>query len=140
MPHHDPVLSIGAVAEAAGLSTPTIRYYEEIGLIPPARRSPAGHRRYTRRDIRRLKFIRQCRSFGFGLDEVRLLSTLSVSPDKDCSEVRDIAARHLASVRDRLAEMHRLEKQLQELVETCSSLCRGGPAQDCVSLAELASN
>lgn len=139
MADHDPVLSIGALAEAAGVTPPTIRYYEEIRLIPPARRSAAGHRHYTGKDVNRLTFIRRCRDLGFGLDEVRLLSALSASPEKDCSEVRDIAAGHLASVRDRLAEMRALEKQLQEFVETCNSLCCGGPASDCLSLAELTS-
>lgn len=137
MTDQDPVFTIGVLAKAAGVTAPTIRYYEEIKLIPPARRSLAGHRHYTRVDVERLTFIRRCRDFGFGLDDVRLLSALSVSPDKDCGEVRDIAARHLASVRDHLVEIRCLEKQLQKFVETCNSICCGGPAPDCLSLAEL---
>ncbi len=137
MGDHEAVMSIGALAETAGVSPPTIRYYEDIALIPRARRSAAGHRFYTRKDADRLTFIRRCREFGFGLDDVRLLSTLSASPDKDCDEIRDIAERHLATVRDRLAEMRQLEKQLRRFVDTCSSLCCGGPAPDCLSLAEM---
>jgi len=137
MTHHDVVFPIGALAEAAGVSTPTIRYYEEIALIPPARRSAAGHRHYTRADVNRLTFIRRCRDLGFGLDDIRLLSGLALSPDKDCVEVRDIAAAHLATVRQKLNELQSLERQLQHFVETCNDACCGGSADQCLPLAEL---
>jgi DNA-binding transcriptional MerR regulator len=139
MTHHDMVFSIGTLAEAAGVSPPTIRYYEEIKLIPPAHRSAAGHRYYSREDVDRLTFIRRCRDFGFGLEQIRLLSSLSISPDRDCVEVRDIAAEHLAAVRKKVAELRRLERQLQEFVKTCNAVCCGGPGRDCVALAELTS-
>ncbi|PWE32366.1 MerR family transcriptional regulator [Maritimibacter sp. 55A14] len=137
MTDHESVFSIGALAEAAGVSPPTIRYYEEIRLIPPARRSAAGHRHYTREDVDRLTFIRRCRDFGFGLDQIRVLSSLALSPDRDCVEVRDIAAAHLTAVRARMVELRSLERQLQEFVETCEAACCGGPGRDCVALAEL---
>lgn len=139
MNDHESVFSIGALAEAAGVSPPTIRYYEEIKLIPPARRSAAGHRHYTREDVDRLTFIRRCRDFGFGLEQIRLLSSLSISPDRDCVEVRDIAAEHLAAVRKKVAELRSLERQLQEFVKTCNAICCGGPGRDCVALSELTS-
>lgn len=139
MTDHEPVFSIGTLAEAAGVSPPTIRYYEEIKLIPPARRSAAGHRHYTRQDVDRLTFIRRCRDFGFGLEQIRLLSSLSISPDRDCVEVRDIAAEHLTAVREKVAELRSLERQLQKFVETCNTACCGGPGRDCVVLAELTS-
>jgi MerR family transcriptional regulator, copper efflux regulator len=137
MTDHDSVFSIGALAEAAAVSPPTIRYYEEIKLIPPARRSAAGHRHYTREDVDRLTFIRRCRDFGFGIDQIRLLSSLALSPDRDCVEVRDIAAEHLAAVQSKVAELRSLEQQLQAFVETCNAACCGGPGRDCVALAEL---
>ena len=137
MTDHKSVFTIGALAEAAGVTPPTIRYYEEIKLIPPARRSAAGHRHYTREDVDRLTFIRRCRDFGFGLDQIRCLASLSLSPDRDCVEVRDIAAEHLAAVREKVTELRSLERQLQEFVETCNAACCGGPARDCVALAEL---
>ena len=137
MADHESVFSIGALAEAAGVSPPTIRYYEEIKLIPPARRSAAGHRHYTLEDVGRLTFIRRCRDLGFGLEQIRLLSRLSLSPDRDCVEVRDIAAEHLAAMREKVAELRSLERQLQQFVETCNAACCGGPGRDCVALAEL---
>lgn len=137
MTHHDAVFPIGALAEAAGVSSPTIRYYEEIALIPRARRSAAGHRHYTRADVNRLIFIRRCRDLGFGIDDIRLLSGLALSPDQDCVEVRDIAAAHLATVQQKLNELRGLERQLQDFVETCNDACCGGPADECLPLAEL---
>jgi len=105
--------------------------------IPLARRSAAGHRHYTHKDVDRLTFIRRCRDFGFGIDQIRLLSSLAISPDRDCIEVRDIAAEHLAAVQGKVAELRDLERQLQQFVETCNAACCGGPGRDCVALAEL---
>lgn len=139
MTDHDTVFPIGTLAEAAGVSPPTIRYYEDIKLIPVARRSAAGRRYYSREDVDRLTFIRRCRDFGFGLEQVRLLASLSISPDRDCVAVRNIAAEHLAAVREKVTELRRLERQLQTFVQTCDAACCGGPGQDCVVLAELTS-
>ena len=132
MPENDPTLSIGQAARAAGVSSPTIRYYEEIGLIPPARRSVAGHRHYGRSEVHRLTFIRRCRDFGFGIDKVRLLAELAADPDEDCGAARDIAADHLSSVRRKLEELRHLEAQLAAFVDACDQACCGGQAGDCV--------
>ncbi len=138
MPGNDPLLSIGQAAKASGVSAPTIRYYEEIGLIPQALRSAAGHRHYGHADIARLTFIRRCRDFGFGIEQVRLLCGLAASPEEDCTAVRDIAANHLSSVRQNLDELRCLEAQLRAFVDSCDSICCGGRSRDCVVLADLA--
>ena len=119
-------LSIGALAKAASVSTPTIRYYEEIGLLPKAGRSASGQRLYEKADVERLTFIRRCRDFGFSIDQVRLLSSLSISIDSDCAEVRDIARLHL------------VERSLDGFVEQCDAICAGGPACDCVVFKKIA--
>lgn len=129
---HVRVLTIGALAKAAGVTTPTIRYYEEIGLLPPAGRSASGQRVYEDTDLERLTFIRRCRDFGFSIDQVRLLSGLSISPDKDCSEVGSIAKAHLGEVRNKLAELRSLEKSLAAFVNQCDDACSGGPGRECV--------
>lgn len=134
---HVRVLTIGQLAKAAGVTTPTIRYYEEIGLLPPAGRSASGQRVYEESDLERLTFIRRCRDFGFSIDQVRLLAGLSISPDRDCTEVRDIAAAHLGEVRDKLVELHALEKSLQGFVEQCDAACSGGPGRDCVVFKDM---
>lgn len=137
MTMHTRSLTIGALAKATGVSAPTIRYYEEIGLIPRASRSPGGQRAYDETDIERLTFIRRCRDFGFSIDQVRLLADLSVSSDRDCAEVGDIARAHLDEVRRKLAELRELEKSLKVFVDRCETLCSGGPGRDCVVFTDI---
>lgn len=135
---HIRVLTIGELAKAAGVSTPTIRYYEEIGLLPKAGRSASGQRVYDQTDLERLTFIRRCRDFGFSIDRVRLLAGLAISVDRDCSEARDIAGAHLDEVRARLAELHALERSLEGFVARCEEACAGGPGRDCVVFKDMA--
>ncbi|WP_339073354.1 helix-turn-helix domain-containing protein [Sinorhizobium meliloti] len=136
---HIPVFTIGALAKASGVTTPTIRYYEEIGLIPKARRSPSGQRYYEDADLWRLTFIRQCRDFGFGIEQVRLLLDLSISRERDCIETRDIAQAHLDEVRQKLDELRALEERLAGFVDRCNEACAGGPGTNCVIFKDLSS-
>jgi len=129
--------SIGKLAKAAGVNTPTIRYYEEIGLLPAADRTASGQRAYGSEDLGRLIFIRRCRDFGFSIGQVRLLAGLSISPDKDCSAVGDIARAHLQQVQDKLAELRALEHSLQRFVDQCDAVCCGGPGRECVVFDDL---
>lgn len=125
----DCTLTIGKLAKAAGVTTPTIRYYEQIGLLPAADRSETGQRVYGAVDLDRLTFIRRC--FGFGIEQVRLRAGLSISPDKDCREVGDIARGHLKEVQEKMAELKALERSLQRFVAQCDSVCCGGPGREC---------
>ncbi len=68
--------SIGVIARQTGCTVPTIRYYEEIGLLPPGPRTEAGRRVYGDEAVRRLTFIRRCRDFGFSIEQVRELVSL----------------------------------------------------------------
>ena len=95
----DPV-RIGALAEQTGCSVPTIRYYEEIGLIPRAKRRSSGHRVYDPSAGQLVGFIRRCRDFGFTIEQVRSLTSLSRNKLRDCAEARDIAQEHLGAVID----------------------------------------
>lgn len=131
-------LSIGFVTRQTGCTVPTIRYYEEIGLLPPADRTEAGQRQFDDRTIRRLAFIRRCRDFGFSIEQVRELVGLVDEPDRPCAEVRDIAATHLVEVRRKLDELKALEASLNAFVCSCESACVGGPAVDCTILEDLA--
>lgn len=137
---HVRVLTIGQLARAAGVTTPTIRYYEEIGLLPPADRSAAGQRMYAEIDLERLTFIRRCRDFGFSIDQVRDLARLSISADEDCSRVRDLAQAHLADVRTKMAELLALEASLEAFARRCDMACAGGPGRDCVVFEDLRSD
>ena len=130
-------LSIGGVAQQTGCTVPTIRYYEEIGLLPAGPRSEGGRRVYGQAAVRRLTFIRRCRDFGFSIEQVRELVGLVDEPDGPCTEVRDVAARHLAQLRGKLAELQALESSVAAFVRGCDSACAGGAAVDCTILEDL---
>ena len=132
-------LTIGAMAERTGCNVPTIRYYEEIGLLPKACRTPGGRRFYGEPDFRQLLFIRRCRDFGFSIEQVRALASLTESADSDCYGARDLVQSHLAAIREKLVELKALEQSLAGLVESCNAACAGGAAADCVILEDLAS-
>lgn len=134
---HVSVSTIGSLAMATGLTTPTIRYYEEIGLLPAARRTEGGQRLYSQADVERLTFIKQCRDFGFSIDRVRLLVELSVSRERDCSETRDIAQAHLEEVQAKLRELRSLELRLKGFVTRCNEGCAGGPGAECVIFEDM---
>jgi MerR family copper efflux transcriptional regulator len=130
-------MSIGVLAGQAGCSVPTIRYYEQIGLLPAAGRGAGGQRVYGDGDLRRLTFVRRCRDFGFPIEQVRELVSLIGAPDRDCVEAGDIARTHLGDVRRKLKELRALERSLKQFVDDCTAQCAGGPAENCVMLEEL---
>lgn len=130
-------LTIGKLAELTDSNVPTIRYYEEIGLLPPAVRTSGGQRAYGPPDLERLTFIRRCRDFGFPLEQVRTLLTLTEKPDRNCTEARDVAQSHLDTVREKLKELRALERSLVDFVKSCDSSCAGGPAGECTIMDDL---
>lgn len=132
-----PGLKIGDLAERTGTNAPTIRYYEEIGLIPRADRQDGGHRRYGDEDVKRLTLIRRCREFGFAIEHVRSLVELAEDPGRSCLEARDLAREHLAAVRAKLHELKALERSIARFVETCETACAGGPGPECTILEDL---
>lgn len=129
---------IGTLARRTGTRAPTIRYYEDIGLLPRPDRGENGQRAYGNDAAERLVFIRRCREFGFSIEQVRTLLELMQDGKRSCVEARDLAALHLKSVRAKLDELTRLEKTIGSLVEGCESSCLGGPAPDCIVLEDLA--
>ncbi|MAS15422.1 helix-turn-helix domain-containing protein (plasmid) [Nitratireductor rhodophyticola] len=133
-----PALKIGDLATRTGTNAPTIRYYEEIGLIPRADRQDGGQRRYGDEDVKRLTLIRRCRAFGFPIEQVRSLVALAEEPGRSCLEARDLAQEHLTTVRAKLRELKALEQSLARFVESCETACAGGPGPDCTILKDLA--
>lgn len=131
-------MTIGALARGAGSTVPTIRYYEEIGLLPAAIRRAGGHRVYDNADLRRLTFIRRCRDFGFPIEQIKALVDLVGSPERDCTTARDLARTQLTEVQNKLKELRALEHSLKQFVTDCSDQCAGGPAGSCVILEDLA--
>lgn len=132
-------LSIGALAKQVQCTVPTIRYYEEIGLLPHATRAANGRRYYGDADYKRLLFIKRCRDFGFPIEQVRNLVSLFENGDRSCVEVRDVAQEHLNAVRAKIAEFRQLEASLEDFVESCDSACCGGTTRDCTIIEDLSS-
>lgn len=128
---------IGALAEQTGCSVPTIRYYEEIGLIPRAKRRSSGHRVYDPSAAQLIGFIRRCRDFGFTIEQVRSLASLSRNKLRNCAEARDIAQEHLKGVRAKMLELMSLERTLTGFIDVCDKTCAGGKAPDCTILKDL---
>lgn len=98
----------------------TIRYYERIGLLAKPVCTAGGYRLYRLADVERLAFIRRARDLGFSLDDVRRLLDLADGKSRSCRRVRDIAATHLAEVRSKLSDLHRMERVLVDLVGACA--------------------
>jgi DNA-binding transcriptional MerR regulator len=131
-------LKIGELADLTGTSVPTIRYYEQIGLLRRAARQAGGQRVYSRDDVEHLTFIRRCREFDFSIDEVRALVTIVHDPKSSCMDARDMAAEHLTAVRAKMRELKELERSLVSFVRSCDTSCAGGPGPECVILDDLA--
>lgn len=128
-------LSIGELARRTGCKVQTIRWYEEIGLIPAPARTAGGHRCYGRDHLERLDFIRHAREFGFPLDAVRSLLSLATGSDQgSCETAHRIASEQLDRVEEKLRRLEALRKELARMVETG---CRGAPA-NCRILATVA--
>ena len=128
---------IGALARKTGCSVPTIRYYEEIGLIPRAKRRSSGHRIYEASAAQLIGFIRRCRDYGFTIEQIRSLAAISRNKMVDCAQARDIAAEHLRGVREKMLELMALERALVRFVDDCNKTCAGNKAPECTILKEL---
>lgn len=110
-------LTIGILADAAGVNVETIRFYQRKGLMQEPHRPLGGIRRYGDADLARVRFIKSAQKLGFSLDEIADL--LKLEDGAHCTEAREQAERKLADVRARLADLQRIEGALQGLVERC---------------------
>jgi MerR family mercuric resistance operon transcriptional regulator len=128
-----PRIGIGALSKRTGCNIETIRYYERIGLVPSPPRSAGGHRQYGRDHLQRLTFVRRARDLGFPLETVRALLGFADPGTASCTEVEHLASSHLTDVHAKLADLHRLEKVLAELV----ARCKGGTVPECPILEAL---
>ena len=127
------MLTIGTLSKKTGTKVQTIRYYEQIGLMPEPGRTEGGQRRYDNAQLDRLSFIRHSRQLGFSLDAIRELLDLSDQPNRPCEEVDAIARRQLNQVEQRMARLKALRTELKRMVHECS----GGRTADCKVLEVL---
>jgi DNA-binding transcriptional MerR regulator len=108
-------MRIGHLADQLGINPKTIRYYEQIGLIPLAPRTSGGYREYGGTDAERLTFIRTAQRLGLSLDEVREILSLRDLGERPCAYVRDVIDEQIRSVDSRIGELRTLRRELREL-------------------------
>ena len=121
------MLSIGDLSRRTATKVQTIRYYEQVGLMPEAERSDGGQRRYSESDLERLAFIRHARELGFPLDAIRELLDLADNPKRPCDEADAIARRQLVRVEQSIWRLEALRAELSRMLEECS----GGRVAEC---------
>lgn len=127
--------NIGAAADASGVSAKMIRHYEEIGLIPKARRTESGYRKYSGNEVHELRFIRQARALGFSTKQIAELLKLWRDHRRPSSRVKQLALEQVRELEERIGEMRALKKTLENL----ALHCHGDDRPDCPILDELAS-
>jgi MerR family mercuric resistance operon transcriptional regulator len=119
MAHHTGLLR-AQLAKLTGCNLETIRYYEKVGLLPPPPRSANGYRVYSPDLVQRLQFILRARDMGFAMEETRSLLSLTDSGMQTCAEVKHKTEAHLADVRQRIANLRRIEALLSQTAAQCS--------------------
>lgn len=112
-------LSIGAFAKAAGVNVETIRFYQRKGLLPEPDKPYGSIRRYDEPDVARVRFVKSAQRLGFSLDEIGDL--LRLEDGTHCEEARSLAEHKLKDVREKLADLTRMETALSELVSACQA-------------------
>lgn len=127
-------MRIGKLAQATLCSVETVRYYEREGLLPPSVRSSGNYRLYGPDHVKRLRFIRHCRSLDMSHDEIRTLLAFRDAPQKSCDEVNVLLDEHIGHVAHRIAELKALERELKELRGRCGAV---RTARDCGIMQSL---
>lgn len=127
-------MNIGTVSKKTGVAAKTIRYYEEIGLLPPAERRDNGYRWYGVDSLQILRFLKHARGLGFGIDACRELLSLYEKSDRSSADVKSIAELRLSEIDAKLLELRNMRDALSHLVDQCA----GGDIPDCPILENLA--
>lgn len=109
--------TIGRLAKTAGVPVETLRFYQRRGLLTKPARPLRGARRYSERDVQRVRFIRQGQKLGFSLAELKAL--LGLEESGHCREAQAIALKKLALIRERIEGLRVMEQALAELAESC---------------------
>ena len=129
------MFSIGELSKQTGVKIPTIRYYEKMGLIDMPDRSIGNQRRYSQQGLERLASIRHARDLGFSISDIRELNALSQHLQNPCGDAHGIAARHLESVKARIAKLKRLERELKRI-----AACKADSISQCAVIETLANH
>lgn len=112
-------IAIGELSRRTEVKVPTIRYYEQIGLLPSPSRTEGKQRRYGSAEVKRLNFIRHARELAFDVADIRQLLALADVPQNSCHEADSIAIQHLAEIDERIRRLSALRTELQRMVDEC---------------------
>lgn len=129
-------MKIGQLAQQSGCSIETIRYYEQIGLLPPPSRNASNYRVYGAEHTDRLLFVRHCRSLDMSLDEIRALLDLRAQPRQGCHQVNTLLDRHIEELDQRMAALAQLRERLAMLRRQCNG---DHPVEECAIIQGLSS-
>ena len=114
-------LTVGKLAQAAGVGVETIRYYERRGLLEQPQRRPAGYREYAPDDVERIRFIKSAQAIGFTLNEIGELIALGQDADAQCGDVQARAAVKVQLVDEKIEQLRRMRAELVRLTTCCDS-------------------
>ena len=121
------------LARLTGCNLETIRYYENVGLVPDPPRTASGHRRYSTAHVERLNFVMRARDLGFTMEEIRGLLSLVDRGSHTCAEVERMGRHHLEVVRDKIRDLQVIETVLAQT----NARCTGSDTPDCPLLDVL---
>lgn len=127
-------MNISEAARRSGLSSKTIRYYEEIGLIEPASRAANGYRQYNRAQVEEMQFLARARNVGFDLEECRQLLTLHRDSGRQSRHARALVLEKSADLQQRIDELLAMKSTLEEMAQRC----HGDEGPECAILDDLA--
>ena len=128
-------MNISEAARLSGLSSKTIRYYEDIGLVQAAERADNGYRQYQPREVEELRFLARARDVGFNLDECRQLLDLQRNEQRQSQHARALVLEKCRDIEQRISQLKDMQSQLQDL----AARCQGDEGPDCAILDELSS-
>jgi len=131
------VMTIGQLAAATEVTPATIRYYEQLGLLPKPRRTPAGYREYSPTAVRRLAVIRNAQRFGFSLREIASFLRVRDAGGTPCRNVRDAAQQMLTGVEQQIADLTAKRDQMRQLLALWDARLRTLPADARAYLLEI---
>lgn len=127
-------ISIGELSKRTAVKVPTIRFYEQIGLLTAPPRTEGNQRRYGKTEVDRLNFIRHARELGFEVNDIRELLEMAAEPQASCHQADSIARGHLQEIDRRIASLTALRGELTRMVDECGH----GRICDCRIIEALA--
>lgn len=116
------LMRIGELARLANVNPKTVRYYESIGLLPPAKRAPNRYRLYDQDDLNRLVFVRTAQRLGLSLDDIREILAFRERGEVPCGYVVEAVRRETLALDERIRELNTIRGELRQLIAEAEAL------------------